>query len=554
MICRCPRCNETYERFNIGDYSEHKCNRSKIKIKSKMLFLGFLTIIFLTSLVYGVQLNIGTKLTTTGNITINIENFTVFADLVTLDNDSIAFYNLTFLHSNACNNTFKGIYNYTTPNINSSTLDWTYTCSKLFYLSICNQSNNVSYINFSFKDQTTLSNINASINISNFNTYPEGFPSLSKSYSYSSSTQNSSFAFCIYPNDYNYYISYNINYGSNGYANGISSSNTSNLYSNITTNNILYLYNNTIPNLVTFQVINSFSQQLDNVYVYVTDYFDINNTIISSGYTDSGGIIQFYLTNSTSYKIYFSKSGYDNYNTILTPTTNFYTITLSGLGIPAVPSDGGGYVGGNPTVPNSKGVTYSTKPGITYLSNGTDYSFNLTINPGSWSFDSWGFNLTDEDNNLISSTSSTNSSGGTLNLDANTNNYTKVIMNFYYTINGNKTNLQRVWMILDLSDNQFSIKHALDDATSYINSGLFGLTTQGLSFIVFFIIFIGAGVLSYKFGLTSPVAIIGFVFVMVWLFDVSLGWIPTPIGAIKNFATILVGIVLFGFIIKEVAQ
>jgi hypothetical protein len=41
---------------------------------------------------------------------------------------------------------------------------------------------------------------------------------------------------------------------------------------------------------------------------------------------------------------------------------------------------------------------------------------------------------------------------------------------------------------------------------------------------------------------------------MIWFFDVSLGWIPTPIGAIPNFATVLIGIVFFGFVVKEVAQ
>ena len=495
---------------------------------------------------------VGTVFNTTGNITINVENFTINTDILEINNNSITFYNLTFLHPNACNGTFFSVYNYTAQNVNSSTLDFPYTCSKLFYLSYCNSTNNVTFLNLTFKDIITLANLNATINNSLFTTYPNGFINLSKTYAFSNSIENQSYGFCIYPPDYNYYSDYSISYGRSGYASSTKVSNGSVLLTNSSTTDILYLFNSSIPSLRTFQVINSLSQTLDNVYVYVTDYYDINNTIIMSGYTDSGGIINFMLSNSTSYKIYFSKSGYDTYSTILTPTETFYTITLSGSGLVVItPPD---YSGGDSSIPNSKGVTYSTKPQVTWLNNGTYYNFNLTIDSGVWTLDNWGFNLTDSDGNLINATSSTNASGGVLNLYASTSNYTRLIMNFYYTIDGNITSLQRVWLIIDTSDNSYSIKHLLDDTTSYIDSGLFGITTRGLSFIVFFIIFIGAGVLSYRFGLTSPVAICGFVFAMVWFFDVSLGWIPTPINAIPHIATWLIAFVFIGFIIREVSQ
>lgn len=510
----------------------------------------FSFIILSLNFVSGVTLS-NTILTTTGNITINIENFTIYTDLLEINNNSITFYNLTFLHPFACNNTYFAVYNYTTPDINSSTLDFPYTCSKLFYLSYCNSTNNITFLNLTFRDTITSINLNATINNSLFTTYPNGFPNLNKNYTFSTTMKNQSYEFCIYPPDYTYYSDYSINYGLSGYASATKVSNGSVLLTNASTTDILYLYNSSIPTIKTFQVINSLSQTLQGVYAYVTDYYDINNTIIMSGYTDSGGIIQFMLSNSTSYKIYFSKSGYDSYSTILTPTESFYTITLSGTGLVIVtPPD---YGGGDPDIPNSKGVTYSTKPVNTWLNNGTSYNFSLTIDSGTWTLTNWGFNITDQNGNLINATSSTNASGGVLSLNASTSNYTKVIMNFYYTINGTTITLQRVWTILDLSDNQYSIKHALDDATSFIDSGLFGITTQGLSFIVFFIIFIGAGVLSYKYGLTSPVAICGFVFAMVYFFDVTLNWIPRPYVDYP-IATILLGFLLFGMIVREVSN
>lgn len=521
-----------------------------------MKILLSLMIICMIGLVSAVTLNVGTVLNTTGNITINIQNFSITADQIDLNNDSITFYNLTYLHPNACNNTFKPVFNYTQSNVNSSTMDWTVTCSKNFYLSFCNSTNNVPFINFTFKDQVNTSiNLNGSILTSTFNTYPNGFPSLVKTYIYSNAVENSTFQFCINQPDYIYWVNYSINYGGTGYASSSKVSNGTILLTNISTDDFLYLYNSSIPKLITFQVINSFNQPVEGAYAYITDYYDINNTIIASGYTDSGGIIDFYMSNATSYKVYFSKSGYDTYSTILIPVDISgvdYTITLSGLGISVTtPPD---YTGGSSSTPNSKGVTYSTKPSSTYLENDTYYLFNYTIDSGVWTLSNWGFNLTDQNNNLINSTSSTSTSGGTLSLNQSTSNYTKVIMNFYYTINGNTTNLQRVWMIIDTSDSSYSISHAVDDVKSYIGSGLFGITPRGLSFVVLFIIFIGAGVLSYKFGITSPTAILGFVFTAVYFFDVNLGWIPNPLQAVPHLATILVGIVLLGFIVKEVSQ
>lgn len=541
-------------KVKIQNEIKKKSKIEKSKIKTSAIF-GYLILLLIFSYisVNAVTIEPPFLINATGmNSTIDIINFSITFDNLTINNDSVLFNGLTFTNPDACGNTTKFNYNFTEANINISNFNFPYNCSKSFYLSYCNSTNNVTYINFTFKDITTLNNINASINNLVFYYYPVGYPSLLKSYTYQSGIENISYGFCMNPSNYSYYVNYSIQAGSSGYATTSKVSNGTKLINNDTVLlDTLFLYNSSTPQLITFQVINSLSQQLSGVYVYITDYFDINNTIISSGYTDDGGIIQFMMNNATSYKIYFQKTGYDDYNTILTPTETFYTITLSGLGITLpVPDD---YSSGSPSVPSSKGVTFLTKPQSTYLENGTIYSFNLTIDSGTWTLQSWGFNLTDQNNNLIAVVSSTTATGGTLNVNNNTNNYTKIIMNFYYTINGNKTSLQRVWAVLDLSDNSYSISHTIDDATNYINSGLFGITTRGLSFIVFFIIFIGAGVLSYKFGLTSPVAICGFVFAMVWFFDVSLNWIPRPYVD-APIATILVGFVLVGFIVREVSQ
>ena len=522
-----------------------------MKNKRPFLLIGIITFILcLLPLFSAVTLGIGTVINNTDiNTTINVDVFPINFDILDINNYSITFYNLTYVHPLGCGGiTYQPVYNYTTSNVNISVISFPSNCSISFELSACNSTNNVTFVNFTFRDQTNTSlELNATLEQASFNYYPIGYSSLVKQYNFTSSTINWSYPFCITPSDYSYYISYNTIYSKEGYSTGIKSSPYS-IYTNTSRNETLYLLNST--NVVTFQVINSLSQQLQGVYVYVMSY--LNDTILTSGYTDSGGIVQFLLNNGTTYRIYFSKSGYDTYSTILTVSDTFYTITLSGTGLVIVtPPD---YTGGDITIPNSKGVTYTTKPVNTWLNNGTYYNFSMFIDSGVWNLSLWGFNLTDQDNNLINSTSSTNATGGTIWINASTSNYTRVIMNFYYKINNTTVNLQRVWQVLDLSDNQFSIKHTIDDATSYIGSGLFGITNRGLSFIVFFIIFIGAGVLSYRFGLTSPVAICGFIFAMIWFFDVSLGWIPTPINAIPHIATWLIAFVFIGFILREVSQ
>jgi len=464
-------------------------------------------------------------------------NFTIF----NLSSPLISFSNGTSIYQSGTNLEY---------NLSLSPNQYLYVYENFGDLSRCNDTNNFTIINFTFVNEKNSSNkLNGTIQSANFNYYQSGLPvNASRNYNFTSSELNSSFPICTNQPSKNYYIDYTLIYSGDGYGERTKTTNQYILYQNQTNNIELSLLNST--NVITFQVINSFSQAINNAYVYVLPY--LNDTVLMSGYTDSGGIIQFLMNNGTQYRVYFSKSGYDNYNTLLNPTENFYTITLSGLGVTVVtPPD---YGNGDVTIPNSKGVTYRTYPINTWLNNGTEYNFTYTIDSGVWNLTNWGFNLTDQDSNLINATSSTNANGGTITINASSSNYSKVIMNFYYEVNETVINLQRVWTVLDLSDNQFSIKQGLDDATAYINSGLFGLTIQGLSFIVFAIIFIASGILSYRYGLTSPVAILGFIFAMVWLFDVSLNFIPNPIGAIPHFATVLIGIVFFSFIIKEVSS
>ncbi len=133
----------------------------------------------------------------------------------------------------------------------------------------------------------------------------------------------------------------------------------------------------------------------------------------------------------------------------------------------------------------------------------------------------------------------------------NTGDNTDLIMEVFWTINNNQTNITRIWLVLDTSDEGFSIKTFFDDLSIYLTSGLFGLTNFGLGIIIFMIILITTGIMSFKFGITSPAGISIIVFAMVLFFDVGLGIMPNPIGAVPNFPSIFVGVVFLGLFLKE---
>jgi len=70
--------------------------------------------------------------------------------------------------------------------------------------------------------------------------------------------------------------------------------------------------------------------------------------------------------------------------------------------------------------------------------------------------------------------------------------------------------------------------------------------------LIFRVIIFGfAGIMSYQYGLTSSGAIVFIIFSAVLFFDVGLGIMPNPIGAVPHFITFFMAIALVGVIIKE---
>jgi hypothetical protein len=146
----------------------------------------------------------------------------------------------------------------------------------------------------------------------------------------------------------------------------------------------------------------------------------------------------------------------------------------------------------------------------------------------------------------------TNSGSVYLNLTTGSNN--TLTMNYYWKIENYTIHSSKNWLILDTSTNDFSIAHLISNFRIYVGLGIFGLTDFGVGIIVFLIIVTLTGTMKIKYGITDETVLIGIIFSLVALFDISFGLVPNPINAVSNFPTIFMSFVFVGFLLKEVYQ
>ncbi len=401
---------------------------------------------------------------------------------------------------------------------------------------LCNSTLTTKYLNISFKDEETNNFINASISSSTFYYYINDVTT-NKTLTFSNNTNNFEYDFCSLNNE-TINIIYSIQYlQGTDYPQRVAQGTS--LLTNITTNKTLYLLSSSDGIYVTFQVQNANTEQVINgVDVLGTRVISGEEITVAQGTTDSAGSVTFWLNPDFLHTFNFTKTGYSTYTTSIYPTQTSYTISLTS---------------GSAEVSNdyTKGISYSIKPSGDYLTNNTLYNFNITINSTYWSLDEFGFYLYYGNGSLIDSTSS--SSVGTIGINANTLNTSYIKMNFYYTINSTYFNGTRTWYV-DTGNNSFSILHFFNDLKLYMNAGFFGIDNFGRVLISIFIIVIVIGGIAIRYGIQNEAMLMGILFGIVYFFDVGVGLIPSVTfggNSISHFATIAVGLLLAGFLIKE---
>lgn len=401
---------------------------------------------------------------------------------------------------------------------------------------LCNATLTIPYLNITFKDEATNGYINATVPSSTF-LYYLGDGSITKTLTYSQTVNQTNYTFCGLPSNQTYHVNPYFQYKlGTDYPQRIWNPDLTD-YTNSTTNVTLYLLSSTDGIYVTFQLVNTADQLVSGVAASGTRTINSVLTTIASGTTGNDGSVVFWVNPDFETNFTFIKSGYTTYTTLLIPTQSSYTITLSG----ETAVTGYDY---------SRGISYIINPKERDLDNNTIYNFNYTLYSTYWDVENFGFSLRLRNGTVLTSASSA-TNGGYISVNLNTSNYTRIIMDYYYVTNSTYTNFTTSWYVIDTTYNGWSIRTFFNDLNSYLDSGIFGIDEFGRYVLIFFVIFLSIGVLSYKFGLTSPVVLSAMLFAIIFFFDVVVELLPTPINAIPHSLTFLSALILIVLLIKE---
>ncbi len=384
------------------------------------------------------------------------------------------------------------------------------------------------YINITFKNETILEEEVTSTISSTWN-YWLGTGTNFKALSYSDVSENFNYTFCL--DGVNRTLNSNV---SLSYANSVSQQRNfadDFTLTNATTEQVLFLLPTAEGVFITFQVLNVVDQPISGVTSNVTKA----GTLIASGTTDDAGTISFFLDPDTSYTFQFFKIGFGLVTTTLTPTQTTFTIRMGVVEV--IEEDD-----------FTRGITYSISPGIVSLVNNTFTYFNFTLTSSFWDVSDFGFNLSDQAGNLLSSTSAT-TNGGTLFIFQNTSNHTRITMTFFWNITGNVSIGSTFWTVFDSSGTGFGLTTFFNHLGDYIDTEMFGLNPNSLVILVYIIIFIVVGIMSFKYGIRSPGTISVMIFGLAFLFEFHLGWIPSVSGI--PILTTLFALVSIGLIMRE---
>lgn len=461
----------------------------------------------------------------------NLSGFVIINKTTPLDYDSI----------NVGNNSFYYIFNVSS-NISTNSNNYTQTKSAIQF-GLCNATLTTKYLNISFKDEALDKYIKASIPTSTF-IYYLGNGTVNKTYTFTNATTNFYYTFCASPSDRPYYIDAYVQYKNDtSYPQRIYDPDLG-TYLNTTSNVTLYLLDSTDGIYSTFQVVNQIGQTLSNVEVTASRDIGGVSTIFATGTTGGTGTVTFWLNPDFITTITFVKSGYETYTFEEPPTQTFYTIKLGSTVDSEVDYRGGISVSKTPT-------RFSVDKNEI-----VDFTFTLT---SSYSYlDNFSAGLYFGNGTLISLQTSTSSTGATLSWSNINVTNQSIYLNYNWSINSTITvGNTFFWVNSETQGRDFSIWKFFSDFNLYTSTeggGLFGLDEFGKGLIAILILILVAGTTSYRYGVGSEPMILGIVFGVVLLLDTQ-DFIQTPVLAgiapVDNFITIIAGILLIGFIMKE---
>lgn len=255
---------------------------------------------------------------------------------------------------------------------------------------ICNSTNNVTYVNYVFKDEVTGSFINASLDL--LTQYYGIVSANQKTYIFTNTTVNNNYAFCFTPSNKAIQTETKfLQYSNIGYPQRHYYSLTQ--LSNVSTNVTLYLLSSSSGIYSSVQTITSTGTPIPNVDVKVERQINGNWTQIEQGTSDSSGLATFWLNPNYDHRFTASKSGLGTTTVTIRPTQSVYSIIL---------------VGGssNITFTNKvEGVYYTISPAVGLIQPGYQL-FTWNVSAQQNNMVNCKFELTDVNGTVLGSTSS----------------------------------------------------------------------------------------------------------------------------------------------------
>lgn len=228
-------------------------------------------------------------------------------------------------------------------------VNWTFTFGTQSYVlgnatqtvyplkfALCNQTFNMTYINYTFMDESTSAYMNGSLP-SNSIDYWLGSGTVRGNILFINLSYNPSYGFCFSPINIttNLSLNYenNVSYAGNGYPqrNSIYSGTITNLSVSVSnyTKYLLYLLPSTAGIYTSIQTASSMGSPITGVNVLVERQIGGLWTQVEQTLTDSSGLATFWVNPNINYRFTASKSGYTVNTVTIKPTQSTYTIIMS---------------------------------------------------------------------------------------------------------------------------------------------------------------------------------------------------------------------------------
>ncbi len=218
-------------------------------------------------------------------------------------------------------------------------------------LGLCNATNSVPYINFTFKDEDDSSYINGSIEASAWTYWAGSDASVNKSFIFVNNTDHPSYGFCSEPVDRNISHIRDIDFASTGYPQRKNIGDG--VLSNTTFNKILWLLASADGIYTTLTISDSLGTELSGVDIVVKRSFSGVFNITDYGTTDDAGTATFWVNPDFTHQFILTKDGCTDKTYTVTPTLSTYSVEMSCADVPTVDEE----------------IYSSYVEGITYLRN-----------------------------------------------------------------------------------------------------------------------------------------------------------------------------------------